>query len=291
MNSLYRKRGVISALLSFMLFLTLSGCGSIIPQVARATFARSEQPISSPYQPFRLVQVCLDTPPLFSAKNFREAANAIADKVDVSVMPNQGGLTIFVSLIEHESLQTNVLSITVPPLAADPQEPTLQPLPNAASYQNPYDLADAVDRVKKANAQLQDTWQLQLESNHQHLTSVRADVKQETNILRSLPAPFDNTGADIFGCLDLASQHFEQIKAIKTLIIASPMINNTDVQEVSTISLAGVSIKVVFHSCPQLIASVCLANDARWKNMLLSSGAKDVSFFDPLQSETWHITF
>ena len=93
-------------------------------------------------------------------------------------MPNQGGLTIFVSLIEHESLQTNVLSITVPALAADPQAPTLQPLPNAASYQNPYDLADAVDKVKKANAQLQDTWQLQLESNHQHLTHVRAEVKQ-----------------------------------------------------------------------------------------------------------------
>ncbi len=291
MNSLYRKRGVISALLTSLLFLTLSGCGSIFPQVARATIARPEQPILSPFQPFRLVQVCLDTPPLFSAKYFREAASAIANKVDASVMPNQGGLAVFVSLIEHDSLQTNVLSITVPALAADLQEPTLQVLPNPASYQSPYDYADAVDKVKKANGQLLNTWQAQLKSNHQQLTTIRAAVKQETTKLRSLPVPFDNTGADVYGCLDLASQHFHSIKAVKTLVIASPLVNNTNSQETSTISLAGVSVKVIFHTCPQGVASVCLTNDARWKQSLLSFGVKDVSIFDPLQSETWHITF
>src|SRR5947209_11880921 len=159
-----------------MLFLTLSGCGSLFPQGARATIARSEQPINSPFQPFRLVHVCLDTPPLFSANYFREAANAIADRVDELTTVNQGGLTVFVSLIEHNSLQTDVLSITVPALAADPQEPTLQPLPNPASYQSPYDLADAVDKVKKANAELIGTWQAQLKSNHQQLTTIRAAV-------------------------------------------------------------------------------------------------------------------
>src|SRR5437763_14846891 len=198
-----------------MLCLTLSGCGSLFPQGARATIARSEQPILSPFQPFRVVHVCIDTPPLFSAKYFREAANAIADRVDELTTVNHEDLTVFVSLIEHNSLQTNVVSITVPALAADPQEPTLQVLPNAASYQSPYDLADAVDKVKRANAQLLDTWQAQLKSNHQQLTTIRAVVKQETNKLRSLPVPFDNTGADVYGCLDLASQHFRNSKAVK----------------------------------------------------------------------------
>src|SRR5207253_8893232 len=134
-----------------------------------------------------------------------------------------------------------------------------------ASYQSPYDLADAVDKVKKANAQLLDTWQAQLKSNHQQLTTIRAAVKQETNKLRSLPAPFDNTGADVYGCLDLASQHSRNSKAVKTLVIASPLVNNTNSQETSNISLAGASVKVIFHACPQGVASVCLANDVRWK--------------------------
>jgi hypothetical protein len=290
MSTQHKRQGRATVLLTGLLFVVLCGC-SIIPQIRHQTPRQIEQPIIAPLQSYRVIQVCLDTPPLFSARFFREAAMAIADKIDASVMPNQGGLTVFVSLIEHDSLQTNVLSISVPALAADSQEPTLQVLPNPASYQSPYDYADAVDKVKKANAQLLNTWQARLKSNHQQLTTIRAAVKQETNKLRSLPVPFDNTGADVYGCLDLASQHFHSIKAVKTLLIASPLVNNTNSQETSSISLAGVSVKVIFHTCPQEVASVCLANDARWKQSLLSFGVKDVSIFDPLQSETWHITF
>jgi len=288
-NSRYTKRGVITALLSYVLFLTLSGCGALIPQVARATVARAEQPIRSPFQPYRVVHLCIDTPPLFSAHYFREAASAVADAVDASVMPNQGGLTVFVSLIEHDSLQTNVVSISVPALPADPQQPALQALPDPAKYQNPYDLADAGDKVKKANAQLIAAWQAHLKSNHQQLATIRAAVKQETNKLRVLPAPFDSTGADVWGCLQNASQHFQGVTGEKFLLIASPLINNTLLQASNNIFLSGESVRVVWHTCQ--VAAACQANDTNWKHMFLQYGAKDVRFYDPVQSEVEKQTF
>jgi len=49
-------------------------------------------------------------------------------------------------------------------------------------------------------------------------------VKKWTDALRSLPAPFDNTGADVYGCLQDASQHFQGVTGEKFLLIASPLV-------------------------------------------------------------------
>src|SRR5947209_5156120 len=57
----------------------LSGC-----TVRAKPTTLTEQPITSPARPFRMVEVCLDTPPLFPAVYFRKAAGAVADRIDES---------------------------------------------------------------------------------------------------------------------------------------------------------------------------------------------------------------
>ena len=281
-SHIYYKHSFYS-LLPFILLLMLSGCGpNLFPQVIMHPGSRSEQAIVSPFQPFRVVQVCLDTPPLFPSGYFHQAAVAIAARLDALVMPNQGGLTAYVSLIEHDSLQTSVLTITVPPIPADPPRPQLLPLPNSALFSSPYDYAQALDAVKKSNADFLANWQAQLKSNHDLLSRTRTLVKKETDRLRALAAPVDSIGADIWGCLDLASQHFQHEHGLKSLVIASPLINNTALQ-VANVDLSGASVTVIYRNC--VIESICLANDSYWKRIFLSSHARSVNFYDPAQSQ------
>lgn len=286
----YSKRAVLSIVPILMLHLVMSGC-ALFPQGSHVRIAHVEQPIVSAYQPYRVIQVCLDTPPISPAQYFHATAAMIADRIDEVATVNQGGLVVYVSLIEHDSLQTSVLTITVPPVPADPQKPVLEASPDPSSYQNPYDLSAAVDRVNKANAALLDRWQSSLKQSHQALALIRESVKKQTDRLRGLSVPYDNTGADVYGCLDLASTHFQGVKAVKTLLIVSPLVNNTSRQEISGVDLSGASVVVIYHSCPQDVASICLANDSYWKRMFLQFHAGSVKFYDPAQTQAEKPTF
>ncbi len=280
MNSLYRKCEAISALLPYILLVTLGGCSSIIPHIERHTSGYIEQPIIAPLQPYRVVQVCLDTPPLFSARLFREVAKAIADRVDSSITVNQLGLAVFVTLITHDSFQNDVLQFSVPAFAADP----VSPIPPKQG-DDPYANAKSQSEYQKAV----DAWHEVLISQHHKLELLRAQVKQWTDTMRSLPAPFDNTGADIYGCLQDASLHFQGVTGEKFLLIASPLINNTLLQASQKISLADASVRVIWHTCS--IASVCQSNNAYWQHIFLKYGAKEVTFYDPAQSAVEEPTF
>jgi hypothetical protein len=233
----------------------------------------------APYQPFRVLETCLDTPPIFAAHYFHEAATAIANKIDTAVTVNQGGMVVYVTLITHDSFQNNAFQFSVPAFPADPAPPV-----KAAQGDNPYDNATAQQDYQNAFA----SWQVALVTQHQKLAGLRSQVKQETDKMRSEGAPYDNTGADVFGCLDTASQHFQGVTGEKFLLIASPLINNTLLQA-ATISLAGVSVRVIWHTCT--IASICQSNDANWKKRFLQFGAKDVQFYDPAQEEASPVTF
>jgi len=294
MDSRSKKQRLVSTLLLCLLIASLIGCSPPFPTGHKITPPDPGiTPIVSIYQPARLVSVLIDTPPYFEASYFNAVLNAIADRVLELTTLCQGGLTVFASFLGHDSVHTKVISITVQPLPCDPPIPMVSPTPDPAKYQNPYDYADAVAKVKKANAEIIDTWQVQLRSNHHLLASVHAEVKKAAEALRAQPVIFDNTGADIYGGLFLASQEFQNSsKAVKTLVIASPLINNTSVNASSTIKLAGVSaVNVIYHSCETMTASVCSANDARWRQTLLNFGVKIVNFYTPPQSVAWHITF
>ncbi len=295
MSSSYRLGNrILTVLWAIMLVALICGC-SLIPQIGHKDNKSPNPwitPIVSSWQPSRLVSVLIDTPPYFEASYFKAVESEVAQRTLDLTTVNQGGLTVFVSFLGHDSLHTKVYSITVPPIPGDPQQPTLQPLPSSANYQSPYDYADAVDKVKKANQGLIDTWQGKLRSNHVLLARVRAEVKIETDALQAQPVIFDNSGADIYGGLFIASQDFQRSKVVRTLVIASPLINNITMNASSNISLAGVStVNVIYHSCETMAASVCFANDTRWKQTLRTFGAKVVNFFTPAQSAAWQITF
>src|SRR5437588_4758094 len=112
MDFQHKNHGIASVLLPCMLLMVLYGC-SIIPQTGRHASGHIEQPIITPYQPYRVVQVCLDTPPLFPARLMHEATSAIADRIDSAVTVNFGGLLIFVSYISHDSYQNAAMQFAV----------------------------------------------------------------------------------------------------------------------------------------------------------------------------------
>ncbi len=270
-------------LLLLIPLLILSSCGpNFFPQAKAQTGGSLEQRIDAAHHSFRVVQFCLDTPPLFPTGYFHQAARQVSDRIDALTTVNQDGLVLYVSLIGHDSLQTSVLTITVPAIPADPPQPKLKPLPSSAQFNSPYDYAQALDSVKKENANALLNWQVELKANHTLLSQARAQVKSQTDKLRTLTAPYDNVAADVWGCLDLSSLHFRNVRALKSLVIASPLINNSTVQE-SNINLSSAVVNVIYHSCT--IASTCQANDSYWQQVFLSSHARSVSFYDLAQSQ------
>jgi hypothetical protein len=152
---------------------------------------------------------------------------------------------------------------------------------------NPYANASAQSDYQKAY----DAWQAQLKTQHKKLAALRAQVKTWTDKLRMLPNPYDNTGADPWGCLDSAAMHFTNVAGEKILLIASPLVSTTTAQRLDTLTLSGARVNVIWHACIPAIAAVCATNDARWKQLFLSYGAKTVTFFDVAQSEVEKPTF
>jgi hypothetical protein len=275
MNSRQRKHSIVLSLLIFL----LCGC-SLIPQPRHGVQIHIEQPITSPHQPFRVIQVCLDTPPLYPARYFHEAAEAIANRIDASVTVNQDGMDVFVTVITSNSFQHDVLSFSVPSFPADPPAPVKPKLGD-----DPYNNATAKQTYQNAFA----SWQATLIARHHKLATLTAQVKQETNQLRSLPAPFDAKGDDPWGCLADAAQHMSGIPGEKYLVIASPLIATTTLQKTPTLNLSGVSVRAIFHTCT--VASTCQQNENYWTQQLLHDGATDVRFYDPAQEEASPVTF
>jgi hypothetical protein len=110
-------------------------------------------------------------------------------------------------------------------------------------------------------------------------------VKEETNALRSLKPPYDDKGADVYGCLADASQHFQNTQGEHDLIIASAFVNNTTANEDSSINLADAHIRGIYRDCSQ--APDCAEKDTQWKATLIHLGAhQDITFYDPLQSDS-----
>jgi len=261
--------------------LLLSRC-SILPPIRHQAPKQSEQPPASPFQPFRVVQLCLDTPPLYPARLAREAAATVADRIDAAVTVNQAGLQVFVSYITSDSFQNAAFQFSVPAFPADPTPP---PPPKVGD--DPYQNAEMQQVYQQAFA----AWQGQLIIRHHQLALLRAQIKQWTDRLRSLPVPYDNAGADPWGCLDDASVHFQGVTGEKYLLIASPLVSTTTVQKRDNLSLAQATVKIIWHTCVPAIAQTCQAHDATWKHLLLQYGAKTVTFFDVAQSRVEKPTF
>ncbi len=265
------KKYIFSCLLSFLVL--VSGCS-----IKQSPTSLTEQIILAPYQPFRIVQICLDTPPLYPERLFRTAANVIADRIDSSITVNFGGMEVYVTLITHDSYQDDVLQFSVPAFPADPSKPQL------VQSNNVYSNADANSTYQKELA----SWQQELVSQHHKLADLRKQVMQSTNKLRSLPNPYDDKGADLWGCLQDATLHFQQAGE-KYLLIASALVNNTDLQKSAHINLSDVTVRVIWRTCQ--IAATCQASNTYWTHVFLKEGAKAVSIYDPASSDNEKPTF
>jgi hypothetical protein len=281
MHQPYPKQRCAFILMSGLVLVMLVGC-SIIPQPSMHSIRQRAQPITAAHQPFRVVQFCLDSKPFMPDTYFTAAKNAVADRINQAVTVNQDGLNVYVSLITHDSFQHDVLAFQVPGFPADPPAP-----PHPAPKVNPYANASAQSDYRKAY----DAWQANLIAQHQKLAALRAQVKTWSDKLRLLPNPYDNTGADPWGCLDSAATHFTNVAGEKYLLIASPLVSTTTLQRIDTLSLSGARVRVIWHACIPAVASVCETNDARWKQLFLSYGAQTVTFFDVAQSEVEKLTF
>ena len=251
----------------------LSGC-----TVRAKPTALTEQPITAPARPFQVVEVCLDTPPLFPATYFRAAAGAVADRIDESVTVNTAGMAIYVERISSDSFQDNALAFRVPAVPPDP------PMPRHPVADGGYGDAAKEQAYQDALAR----WQEQLVANHRLLAEARRVVARQTNRLRILADPYDARGADVFGCLADASSHLQQMTGEKVLVIASAMVNNT-LRQKAVLNLAGVTVEVVWRTCQ--IASVCQSEDAAWERLFRQAGARSVSIRDPEQSEVSGVQF
>jgi len=265
------KKYLFCCLLAFLIL--VSGCGLKKPPTLL-----TEQIILAPYQPFRIVQICLDTPPLYPESLFRTAANAVADRIDSSITVNFGGMEVYVTLITHDSYQDDVLQFSIPAFPADPTKPQL------VQSNNVYDNADTNSYYQKELA----GWQLALVSQHHKLVELRKQVKQYTDKLRSLRDPYDDKGADLWGCLQDTTLHFQQAGE-KYLLIASALVNNTDLQKSAYINLSGASVRGIWRICQ--VAATCQASNEYWTQVFLKDGAKAVSFYDPASSDNEKPTF
>ncbi len=287
---------LVCAVLFGLLCCLLAACNLPLPGGSSdntATPTPGITPIVSTYQRSRLVSVLIDTPPFMQATYYKEALNSVADRVLEQTTVCQGGLTVFVSFLGHDSVHTKVMSITVPPLPCDEAKPTLQPLPDPKKFTNQYDYIDALNKVNTANDGLIAAWQANLNANHHLLADTRAKVLQDVNALKTQPVIVDASGADLYGGLFLAAQEIQNSNAVKSLVIASQLINNT-LLNAAPINLSGFSrVNVIYHSCETLSASDCLANDAKFKQTLVSFGVKmdAIHFYTPGQTSAWYITF
>lgn len=283
-HSNHRRIPFLSSCL-LLLLLVAASCGlpGLDPS-EQSNSAPAPTPIVASFTPGRILQFCADTKPLFPDSMFKPAVASVSDMLVAAVNVNEGAWQVYISYITSHSYLKDAFSFAVAAIPADPQTPTLKPLPNPAKFNSPYDYADAVAAVKKVNDATLANWQARLSSNHEKLTAARALVKQYTRRLRSLVNIFDNTGEDVAGCLQSASERFAAagFHGRKTLIIASPLVNMVNAS--NGIHLAGATVEVIFRSCQLASADACIAATDAWKQKLLSFGASSVSIRDPQSS-------
>ncbi len=285
---MHRSNTLVTLLLCAVL---VSSCTAIIPTVTHqitATPPIVEQPIIVQHRPFRVIQICLDTPPEYTPDLFHQAANKISEWIEAGITVNQDGFVVYVGEITSQSFQSNVLDpIHVPAIPADQPEPVLQPPYTPQPGENVYHAADVQATRDAVNDQAYTDWQNKLTSNHAAVAAALAKTQEATKQLRALEPTYDDKGADVWGCLADASQHFQNTPTAEHhLIIAATLTNTTAINRTPVTTLADASVQVIYRDCSQITAPQCAENDAWWKQTFIQLGARQesIAFSDIQQS-------
>jgi len=237
--------------------------------------------INLPYRPLVNIHYCKDGEPFYANAIAKQADNAVASAVDGLVTANQGGVDVFASYIDSSSFGKTALTIKIPAVSAAPLPPAY---PNLS---DPYRQASAMKAYKK---QLP-LWQASFNAWRKNFAQVQADAHQKTDGLRNLkPAPFDNSGSSIWGCLDTAWLNFQGVRGKKVLLIASEMVQNVTDPLPTGFTLSSVTVEIIFHTCITT-AAACAANDANWRQIFKRYGANRVTFTSVQESQVQPLSF
>lgn len=234
------------------------------------------------FTPYTVEQVEFDTPPLVPASISSSAAHALADKIDASIQPGFGGLKLYTSYITGHSYQDETgVVLNIPAVAPYPPAPPV-PVYGSDPYKNKL-LKDAYNKAVAA-------WKETVIQIEKQLPAIQQAVHLQTNKLRALSFPYNNWASDLLGGLADASDHFKNVPATvtKQLVIESDLINNVSSQELGTISLAGVSVSVVFFTCSD-VATTCQARTSYLANLVKQAHGKSLQVFDVAQSQPFPV--
>ncbi len=248
-----------------------------------------EQPIQVSHRPFLTDAIWFDvSSSVYPSETFTRALLKTADAIDAYIEPNEDGAVFYIGNINNNSFRPEsvVKVISVPPLPADPPRPVPKPLPPLTN--NPYQDSQAQHQIEQENDQALRDWQTTLQRNHKLLAQVRQQVRAQTQQIRKLAPPVDNTSTDIFGALERSSLWFESApKGSKKMLLleGSDLENNTLDEDIGTVQLADVHTRILFHICED--APVCLSNDAYWRKILSQDGVKDLLILDPASSQAY----
>jgi hypothetical protein len=272
----------------FCILLIVTSCGlpglDTSDQSDQKNTAPQPAPIVASYTVPRILQYCADTYPLVPDNLFKSAAALVADMLDNpgSIHTNEGKVQVYISYITSFSYLKDAFSWSVDAIGAD-QQPSLQPTPDPAKYQNPYDHSSAVATVTNENAIAVAAAQAQWNKNHVTLAAARSKVKQFTNRLRfSFANINDPTGEDVGSCLQTAQERMRGFVGRKTIILSSPLAE--DAATLPFIDLTGISVEVINWNCVFRSAQACIASRAAWEAKLLSFHSLSASIKDPQQS-------
>ncbi len=295
MISQHKKQGRVPVLLLCLLFLMLvvTSCG--LPGLDASDQKNSTPPptrIVASYTPGRTMQFCADTKPLVPDSLFKSAAALVADMLDSpsSVNVNEGKIQVYVSyIVGSNSYLKDAFAWSVDAIPADPQEPSLTPTPDVAKSKNSYDYANTVATVDAGNGGIVSGWYAQLNANHAVLAAARATMKRYASRLHSLSNINSPSLEEVAGCLLSASSRMAGFGGRKTIILSSPLAEDTSV--LPFIDLSGISIEVINWNCVFDSAALCIASRSAWEAKLRSFHAVSVSIHDPQHSQVVKPTF
>ena len=287
---MFRSFGVLCGLLASCTLPLPTGSDSNV-----VTATNGITPITAPFTPARLLQVCFDTYPIVSDSVFKAAVNRVADMLERPgvVNVNEGQITAYFSyIVGTNSYLKDAFSFSVPAISADENNVTLSPTPDPVKFQNQYDYANAQATVTSANTTPIAAQQEQLKSNHTALDTAKTLIKSYIeNKLRILPNVHDSSLEDVKGCLQAATERLQiqGFQGRKTLIIASPLVHMLD--STTGINLSGVHVIVIFKTCQLASSDDCINQANEWKQTFLRLGVSQVSIFDPLASTVNNLSF
>ncbi len=287
MSPQQKKHPLATFILSCTLLVLLSGCA---PSFTCAISCPSRPtPQAYPYTPINTtviphVTVALydDTPPLQRAEYFSKMLHMLADRIDSAIVPGEDGLDIFVGAITHKSIGQDLIAFHVKPIPPDKPKPVLQTCPTEADQgETPTHFANRSAACQQANSKAISDWQDFLKTNHELLSQVKAQAKQQIDAMENLKPTWDSIADDIYGALASASSHLSHFSSgEKILLLSSPMRNNTAIDQTENVSLRQTIVRVDFFSC-DTSASSCDSIKTYWTEKLMSYGASSVTWYTP----------